>query len=116
MVLFEGMPYPIAVVYLKVAGTKEPISLPFIEAMSMFTNVTFDHRASRTLTEQGDGTKYSIKGDTEKAKNKTYIVSKQELMKKLELDIYNNQFKITDMAIQPMDELITEEVKQLIGL
>ena len=115
MVIFEGMPYDIPMVYLRVAGMNEVLSLPFSEAMGFLTNTEFDHRASQAKSANGESN-FVIKGDTPESKGKTYIVSKAELIKRLQSDIYGDKFKITDMAIQPEDELMTSEVKTLIGI
>jgi hypothetical protein len=56
-----------------------------------------------------------LSGATETEKNKTYPVAKGDLIKRLQADLFNNKFKIIDLAIQPEDERLTEEVKQLIG-
>jgi hypothetical protein len=116
MVIIEGMPYHLPMVYLKVAGSNEVASLPFTEALGILTNVTFDYRASQAKTKESNTPTYVISGDTEETKGKTYIVTKEEMIKRLQLDIYEDKYKITDMAIQPEDELLVEEVKILIGI
>lgn len=116
MVTFDGMPFPIDVIYLKVAGTKEILSIPFTEALGILTDVSFDFRASNAKSIEEAEPHYVIKGDTEKEKNKTFVVSKRDLIKRLQLDIYEDKQKITDMVIQPMDELLTSEVQKFIEI
>jgi hypothetical protein len=58
---------------------------------------------------------FIVTGDTENEKGKTYTLTKDDMIKRLEMDIWNSKFKIVDMAIQPEDELLVEEVKKLIG-
>ena len=116
MVTFDGLPYPMDIIYLKVAGAKEVVSIPFTEALGILDNVSFDYRESKSKSIQEADQHYVIKGDTEKEKNKTFVVSKRDLIKRLQLDIYEDKHKIADMAIQPMDELITSEVQQFIEI
>ena len=111
MVLFEGMPYPLDLVYIRVAGNKEVLSLPFNEAMAILRNVEFDYQASKNSTGL-----FVIKGDTDKETGKIFKVTKQELILILQRDIYENQYKITDVIIQPNSELMTTEVKSFIGI
>jgi hypothetical protein len=116
MVLFEGMPYPIPVIYLKLAGEKEVVSLPFTEALAILTNVSFDYKTSKETSKEKGQVYYIITGDSEHGKNKTYMVSKADAIQRLQQDIYDNKSKIADMVIQPEDERLTEEVKQLMGM
>ena len=116
MVLFEGLPYPIDMLYLKVAGTKDVLSMPLMEALGILTNVSYDYRASCSKTIEAGVPYFVIKGDSDKEKNKIFVVSKAELIKRLQLDIYDDKFKITDLAVQPIDELLTTEVKTFIDL
>ena len=116
MVIFEGLPYPQAIIYIKLAGEKEIVSIPFNEALAILTDVQYDYRGSLTLSTETN-TQYVIKGNTEQAKNKTFTVSKAELIKRLQSDIYeDNAQHIADLAIQPEDELMVSDVKKLIGI
>lgn len=110
------MPYSIAMVYVKLAGDKDIKSLPFVEALAIFTNVSFDYNASQTATREKGSIHYVITGDTEQAKGKTYVVSKKDVIDRLQMDIYENTEQIIDMAIQPEDYRLVPEVNQLIGM
>ena len=114
--IFEGRPYECAIVYLKVAGTKGAVSLPFSEALAILTNVEFDYAASVAKSNSTGSTVFVIKGDTDKDKNKTYEVSKSELMTRLQMDIYEDKQKISDIVIQPSDELMTPAVQQFLNI
>ena len=110
------MPYPIPIVYIKTAGDKEVTSLPFSEALAILTNVEYDYRASQQMTKEKGAVFYVIKGDTETEKNRMYVVSKAELISRLQTDIYDEEpKKITDIAIQPEDERLIADVAALIG-
>ena len=115
MVLFHGMPYTIPFIYLKIAGSNEVLSIPFTEAVAFFTNVSYHYKASIEQSRKVNSVIFVISGDTEAEKNKTYSVAKGDLIKRLQTELFNDKFKITDLAIQPEDERLTEEVKQLIG-
>jgi hypothetical protein len=121
MITFEGEPFLLDVIYLKVKpeGSKTELtllSIPFVEALGILNNVTFDYRASRAKTIESAEVQYVITGDTEKEKNKTFVVSKQDLIKRLQLDIYEDKQRIVDLVIQPMDELVTDEVEKFIAI
>jgi hypothetical protein len=107
--------YPLDIIYLKVSDKKGIISIPFVEAVAILTNVTFDFKASVAKSVEAAEIYYVIKGNTDKEKNKIFEVSKPELIKRLQLDIYDNKTKIIDMAIQPGDELQTDEVTKFIS-
>jgi len=119
MVLFEGLPFPISMVYIKTAGDKDVTSIPFSEALAILTNVEFDYRASQIKTKEMGVAHYVIKGDTAAEKNRVYIVSKTELIQRLQTDIYDDveeeTKKITDIAVQPEDERLIADVITLIG-
>jgi hypothetical protein len=114
MVIFENIPFPLTVVYLKVAGEKEPVSMPFVEALGILTNVSFDYRTSRKKSKETGSEFFVISGNTQEANNKTYEVSKHALIERLQMDIYEDKQKISDLVIQPQDEMITREVLQFL--
>ena len=117
MVLFPGLPYPIAMIYIKVAGNNEPQSIPFVEGLAMLKNIEFDYKQSLEQTQKHGQPHYVFTGNEEEGKKiETYVVSKREMTQHLEQDIYAGRYKIADIAIQPADELIVEEVKKLVGL
>ncbi len=116
MVVIEGEPYAISTIYLRLEGVKEAVSIPFSEAMAIFTNVSFDYKASKAASTTNGSIHYVIKGDTEQAKNEIYIVAKPEVIKRLQSALYSGRPEvIVDMAIQPEDERLVDEVKQLIA-
>jgi hypothetical protein len=116
MVIFEGMPYPQAYIYIKLAGEKEIVSIPFNEALAVLTDVKFDYRESIAKSSENN-IQYVIVGTTEEGIRKTFIVSKAKLIERLQGDIYeDNAQHIADLAIQPEDERLAEEVKELIGI
>ena len=113
--IFEGRPFECAIVYLKVAGEKEVLSLPFTEALAILTNVEFDYESSISESQAKNSAMFVIKGDTDKVKNKVYVVAKKELIERLQLDIYEDKQKITDIIIQPSDEMMTKAVQEFLG-
>jgi hypothetical protein len=115
MVIFEDKAYPIDMLYLKVAGIREVISLPFIEAMAILINVSYKSRESINKSVERAESVFVIEGDTETEKQRVFTVTKPELIKRLQMDIYKDEFKITDLAIQPRDEFILNEIREFIN-
>lgn len=115
MVKFEGVPYPITIVYLKL-DNDEVLSIPFVEALDSLNNLVYDHEASKKISEQEGTQSIVIHGDTETAKNKTYAVTREQLMRRFSTALYNTPEVVVDMAIQPEDELMTDEVQKLIAI
>jgi hypothetical protein len=116
MVLFEGMPYPISIVYIKTAGDREVVSLPFSEALAILVDVQYDYRASQSTSSEKGAPHYVVKGCADDGVPKTYIVSKGDLISRLQSDIYDDSSKkITDIAIQPEDERLIGDVEALIA-
>lgn len=116
MVLFPGLPYPISIIYLKIAGSTDLVSIPFCEALDMLTNIEFDYEKTKEETQKEGTQHYVFSGDDAQGKTQIYIVTQREMIQHLEKGIYANKYKIADMAVQPVDELIVEEVKKLTGI
>lgn len=114
MVIFEGMPYPIDMLYLKVAGTTGVLSMPLVEALGILANAEFNYKESQIESGMRDQPAFVITGDTDTEKKKKFVVPKTELIVRLQSDIYDNKFKIADVIIQPQDELLTNAVKLFI--
>lgn len=114
MVLFEGMPYQIPMIYLKVAGNKEVVSMPLWEAITVLKDISYDYNASIAESKIGK-THYVFKGENATGKA-VECITKEELIKHLQANIYNDKFKIVDMAIQPEDEHLIDAVNKLIGV
>jgi len=112
------MPYPLDMVYIKLAGKTEIVSIPLFEAVAILNNASFDYNGSKAKSIEKGVETYVFKGDTSKEKNKVFVVPKEKLRITLEADIYDNNKadRITDLAIQPMDELLVNEVKKLIEI
>ena len=119
MVTFDGL-YPDTIVYLKVAGNKEVVSLPLSEALANLKNVVYDDDRSAELSQKEGKQCFSFVGDKETKegvdKQKRFDVTDEELKTRLQIDIYENQYKIAAVAIQPEGKTLTPAVQQFLEI
>jgi hypothetical protein len=121
MVLFEGTIWPISLIYIKTAGSREIVSLPVSEALDMLVNVEYDHNASIDKSNETGEETFVFKGEVRQLDGKTLVgkicnVPKKELIEFIQASIYNNKTKVTDVAVQPKDEMLTREMQTFIGI
>jgi hypothetical protein len=105
-VSYEGMPAAIDILYLKVAGTREVLSMPLTEAFEGTKNITYDWRLSTPAT---------FVFNEEVPNGRQFRFPRQEFMLKLAAEIYESKYKITDLAIQAGGETQSPEVTRILG-
>ena len=118
MVIFDTI-WPATIIYMKVAGNKEVVSMDIREAIATAKNVEYDQERSLALSEKEGQSIVSFVCDKEKEdgtleKGKRFDMPVSSLAAKLEQDIYDGKAKITALAIQPEGLLLQPEVKQLL--
>ena len=100
--------------YMKLTGDPEIVSVPFCEMFDAATNVKYDHARTKLLTESTGVYTVCFVADMGKITKKPFEVPADELAKTYATVLYNNKRQILMLAIQPEGELLVSEVQQLL--
>ena len=106
-VVFDGMPPHYDMLYLRVAGTKETLSMPLNESFTDTDSITYDWRQSN---------KDMFVFYEDKKDGRQFKLTRQEFLDKLTQDIYTRQFKVVDVAIHPNGEMQPIEVTRILNV
>ena len=94
MVLFQGKPYELDMLYMKLTGDPEIVSVPFCEMFDAATNVKYDHARTKLLTESTGVYTVCFVADMGKITKKPFEVPADELAKTYATVLYNNKRQI----------------------
>ena len=104
MRLFDA-PYPHDFIFFKVAGEKRVSFMPLCEALAVVSGAVYDSKSSTK----------ELMILIEPVKNgKIYKIKREDLIARLQHDIYKGTKKIIDYVIQPEGEMQLAEVTQFL--